>query len=139
MSGVLIDTDVLIRAYQTDGQDPRTAKAKVAVEGLARRGNGFVAAQSLDEFAAVLLRRALPVVEASRLRSALAGIEDVFGILRPGTRTLTKAIHGVEKHRLAFWDSMVWAVAHESGIEEVLTADPPRGEIEGVRYRNPFG
>lgn len=139
MSGVLIDTDVLIRAYQTDAGDPRIAKAKDAVEALARRGNGFVAAQNLDEFAALLLDRALPSVEASRVRDALSGIEDVFGVLRPGARTLTSALHGVEKHRLGFWDSMIWAVAHENGIDEVLTAEPPPHlQIEGVRYRNPF-
>jgi hypothetical protein len=33
---------------------------------------------------------------------------------------------------------MIWAVAHENGIDEVLTPDPPRGSIEGVRYRDPF-
>ena len=138
MNGVLIDTNVLIRAYQTDVQDPRTAKAKDAVEDLARRGNGFVALQNLDEFAAVLLKRSEPEVEASRLRETLAGLEDVFGVLRPGARTLTSALHGVEKHRLGFWDSMIWAVAHENGIDEVLTAEPPRPQIEGVRYRSPF-
>jgi predicted nucleic acid-binding protein len=139
MGGVLIDTDVLIRAYQSDAEDPRTAKAKEAVEELARRGNGFVAAQNLDEFASLLLERARPRVEPSRLRDALAGIGDVFGILHPGVRTLTNALHGVEKHRLGFWDSMIWAVAQENGIEEVLTSGPPpRAQIEGVRYRNPF-
>jgi|SRR5579864_6972501 len=138
MSGVLIDTNVLIRAYQTDMQDPRTAKAKDAVENLAKRGDGFVVLQNLEEFAAVLLKRSLPPVDPSRLREALSGIEDVFGVLRPGARTLASALRGVEKHRLAFWDSMIWAVAHENGIDEVLTSDPPRESIEGVRYRDPF-
>jgi len=138
MSGVLIETNVLIRAYQTDVQDPRTAKAKAAVEDLARRGDGYVALQNLDEFAAVLLKRSLPAVGAPRLRGALSGIEGVFGVLRPGARTLSNALYGVEKHRLSFWDSMIWAVARENGIDEVLTSEPPREEIEGVRYRNPF-
>ena len=139
MSGVLIDTTVLIQAYQADDQDPRTAKAKDAVEDLARRGTGYVAAQNLDEFAAVLLRRAQPPVEPARLRDALAGMEDVFGVIRPGARTLSTALHGVEKHGLGFWDSLIWAVAHENGLVEVLTTDPPRAQIEGVRYRNPLG
>lgn len=139
MGGVLIDTDVLIRAYQSDEEDPRTSKAKEAVEDLARRGNGFVSAQNLDEFASILLQRARPAVEPARLRDALSGLGDVFGILHPGARTLSSALHGVEKHRLGFWDSMIWAVAQENGIEEVLTAEPPpRAQIEGVRYRNPF-
>src|SRR5258708_20053995 len=87
MTGVLIDTNVLIRAYQTDAQDPRTAKAKDAVEDLARRGNGFVALQNLDEFAAVLLKRSEPAVEALRLRETLAGPEAVFRLLPPRAPT----------------------------------------------------
>jgi len=139
MSGVLIDSDVLIRAYQADDQDPRVARAKDAVEELARRGEGFVALQNLDEFAAVLLNRSVPTVAAARVRAAISGLEDVFGVLRPGARTLDSALHGVEKHRLGFWDSMIWAVAHENGIDEVLTGEPPPHPlIEGVRYRNPF-
>ncbi|MBV8881000.1 MAG: PIN domain-containing protein [Planctomycetaceae bacterium] len=138
MGGVLIDTTVLIRAYESESQDPGAAKAKDAVEAIARRGNGFVAVQNLDEFAAVLLRRAQPAVEPSRLRDAIAGLEDVFGVLRPGARTLANALHGVEKHRLGFWDSMIWAVARENGIDEVLTDAPPREQIDGVRYRNPL-
>jgi predicted nucleic acid-binding protein len=139
MSGVLIDTTVLIRAYLSDDPDPRTAKAKDAVEDLARRGNGFVAVQNLDELAALLLKRAAPPVAPSALRGALSDLEHVFGVLRPGARTLDSALHGVEKHRLGFWDSMIWAVAHENGIDEVLTAEPPaHPQIEGVRYRNPL-
>src|SRR5882672_8118672 len=129
MSGVLIDSDVLIRAYQADDQDPRVARAKDAVEELARRGEGFVALQNLDEFAAVLLNRSVPTVAAARVRAAISGLEDVFGVLRPGARTLDSALHGVEKHRLGFWDSMIWAVAHENGIDEVLTGEPPRPQI----------
>ena len=138
MSGVLIDTTVLIRAYQSDDRDPATVKAKDAVESLARRGNGFVAVQNLDELAALLLKRAEPVVTPSSLRGALSDLEHVFGVLRPGARTLDSALHGVEKHRLEFWDSMIWAVARENGIDEVLTAEPPREQIDGVRYRNPL-
>lgn len=139
MSGVLIDTTVLIRAYQADDADPGTVKAKGAVEELAKRGNGFVAVQILDEVAALLLRRAEPAVSPQSLRGALSDLEHVFGVLRPGARTLDSALHAVEKHRLGFWDSMIWAVARENGIDEVLTAEPPKhAVIDGVRYRNPL-
>ena len=73
------------------------------------------------------------------VREAIAQLEQVFDVLRPSSRTVARALFGVEKHGLPFWDSMVWAVAHENGIDEVLTAEPPpRAEIEGVRFRNPF-
>ena len=135
MSGVLIDTTVLIKAYQTGDRDPDAAKAKDAVEALARRGNGYIAVQNLDEVAALLVKHVAP----ASLRGALSDLEHVFGVLRPGARTLDSALHAVEKHRLGFWDSMIWAVARENGIDEVLTADPPKPPvIDGVRYRNPL-
>lgn len=139
MSGVLVDTDVLITAYQAGEGDPRAQRAKDALEDLARRGDGFLCVQNLEEFARILgMRLAVPVPPA-RVRETLAQLEQVFGVLRPSSRTVQAALHGSEKHGLPFWDSMVWAVAHENGIDEVLTQElPRRAEIEGVRYRNPL-
>jgi predicted nucleic acid-binding protein len=139
MSGVLVDTDILITAYQAGEGDPRALKAKDALEDLARRGDGYLCVQNLEEFARVVGTKLAQPVPPSRVREALAQLEQVFDVLRPSARTVGSALHAVEKHGLAFWDSMVWAVAHENGIDEVLTEEGPgRAQIEGVRYRNPF-
>jgi predicted nucleic acid-binding protein len=139
MSGVLVDTDVLIAAYQTDARDPKSGRAKDELEALALRGDGFVSLPSLAEFSSLLLTRAEPLVGPAALREALAHLEDVFVVLRPTDRSLDGALHAVEKHRLTLRDSLVWAIAHENGLSEVLTASGPgRAQIDGVRYRNPF-
>ena len=139
MAGVLIDTDVLIRAYQAGGGDPRAVQAKDALEDLARRGNGYLSVQNLAEFSHVVQTRLASPVPTAKVRETIAQLEEVFDVLRPSSRTVVAALLAVEKHGLPFRDSMVWAVAHENGIDEVLTQDlPPRAEIEGVRYRNPF-
>lgn len=139
MTGVLIDTDVLIRAYQAGGGDPRAGKAKDALEELVHRGDGYLSVQNLAEFTRLVRTNLASPVPASTVRETIARLEHVFEVLRPSSSTVGRALHGVEKHGLPFWDSMVWAVAHENGIDEVLTQDlPPRHEIEGVRYRNPF-
>lgn len=139
MAGTLVDTDVLIRAYQAGGGDPGAGRAKDALEELAHRGNGYLSVQNLAEFSRAVQTRLASPVPAAKVRETLAQLEQVFDVLRPSSRTIDTALLGVEKHGLAFWDSMVWAVAHENGIDEVLTQDlPPRTDIEGVRYRNPF-
>jgi len=139
MAGVLVDTDVLIRAYQAGGGDARAGKAKDALEELAHRGNGYLSVQNLAEFSRAVQTRVGSPVPAAKVRETIAQLEQVFDVLRPSSRTVGTALHAVEKHGLPFWDSMVWAVAHENGIDEVLTEDlPARSQIEGVRYRNPF-
>jgi|SRR6185503_12479173 len=139
MAGVLVDTDVLIRAYQAGAGDPRAGRAKDALEELARRGDGYLSVQNLAEFSRAVQTQPASPVPAAKVRETIAQLEQVFDVLRPSSRTVDAALHAVEKHGLEFWTSMVWAVAHENGIGEVLTQDlPPRAEIEGVRYRNPF-
>jgi len=139
MGGVLVDTDVLIHAYQAGAGDPRAGRAKDELEALAHRGDGFLSVQNLAEFSRVVQTRVASPVPHARVRETIAQLEQVFDVLRPSSRTVETALLGVEKHGLEFWDSMVWALAHENGIDEVLTQDvPPRAEIEGVRYRNPF-
>ena len=139
MSGVLVDTDVLVVACRAGRGDPRADKAKAVLENLARLGNGFVSVQNLAEFSRVVRSRVESPASSSKVREAVAQLEQVFDVLRPSSRTVSHALHSVEKHGLPFWDSMVWAVAHENGIDEVLTDDlPSRPQIEGVRYRNPF-
>ncbi|MBI3858502.1 MAG: PIN domain-containing protein [Planctomycetes bacterium] len=139
MGGVLVDTDILIRAYQAGGGDPRSGRAKDALEDLARRGDGYLSIQNLAEFSRVVQAKVDPPVPASKVRETIAQLERVFDVLRPSSDTLHHALLGVEKHGLEFWDSMVWALAHENGLSEVLTEDlPPRALIEGVRYRNPL-
>jgi predicted nucleic acid-binding protein len=139
MSGVLVDTDVLIAAYQAGEGDPRAQRAKDALEDLARRGDGYLCVQNLEEFSRLVGAKLAPPVPPAKVRDTLAQLEQVFEVLRPSSRTVVAALHAAEKHGLAFWDSMVWAVAHENGLDEVLTEEvPPRPQIEGVRYRNPL-
>jgi predicted nucleic acid-binding protein len=139
MSGVLVDTDILIAAYQAGEGDPRAQRAKDALEDLARRGDGYLCVQNLEEFSRVVGARLPTPVPPARVRETLAQLEQVFEVLRPSTRTVSAALLAVEKHGLPFWDSMIWAVAHENGLDEVLSGDPPaRAQIEGVRYRNPL-
>jgi predicted nucleic acid-binding protein len=135
MSGVLIDTTVLIPAYQANGD----VRAKDVLEDLALRGDGCLSIQSFTEFARILGLRLTSPVPVAKVRDTILQLEQVFDVLRPTSRTIARALHGVEKHGLPFWDAMIWAVAHENGVAEILTADPPpQAEIEGVRYRNPF-
>ena len=52
---------------------------------------------------------------------------------------LSAALDAVKKHRLAFWDAMLWAAAQRAGVRHLLTEDLQDGfELAGVRFVNPF-
>ena len=139
MSGVLVDTEVLVVAFGPPEGDARTLKAKEELERLARAGNGFVGLQNLAEFSSVLRTRVSDPVPPGALREAIGRLEGVLGVLCPSSLTLSHTLLGVEKHQLPFWEAMLWALAHENGVEEILTGElPGRPSIEGVRYRNLF-
>src|SRR4051812_32660914 len=100
MNGVLVDTPVLIHAYQAGEGDPRAQPAKSALEDLARRGSGRIAVQTLEEFSRVLQTRLESPVPASTLRGTISRLEQAFDVLRPSARTVTHALHALEKHGL---------------------------------------
>ena len=53
--------------------------------------------------------------------------------------TLDLAANGVIRHKLSFWDAMIWAIAEQHGVEEILTEDGPVGSTIGhVLFKNPF-
>ena len=52
---------------------------------------------------------------------------------------LSAALDAVKKHRLAFWDAMLWAAAQRAGVRHLLTEDLQDGfEFAGVSFVNPF-
>jgi len=139
MPGALVDTNILVYAYQADGADPRSKVAKEVLAGFVLAGGGFVSVQSLSEFSSVCLTKVRPPLAPGKVRGVVDDLEQAFTVLAPTAGTVKAALSGVEKHRLSFWDAMVWAVAKENDLEEVLSEDFQEGlEIEGVRFRNPL-
>lgn len=53
--------------------------------------------------------------------------------------TVLEAVAGVRRHRLSYWDALVWATAKMNEIPVVLSEDFENGRIiEGVRFLDPF-
>lgn len=139
MTGVLVDTNVLVYAYHTATGDPRIDKAKNALAERSLLGDGFVSIQNLAELASVCLSKVKPPVAPADIRATIEGLETFLSVLRPTADTVKAAVLSVEKHKLSFWDAMVWAIAKENAIDQVLSEDFQDGRvIEGVRFRNPL-
>jgi len=78
-------------------------------------------------------------MSAEQARAALTDIGAAAHILDLLSSTTFRAVDGVVRHGLSFWDALIWAAALEHGIPIVYTEDCPGArEIEGIRYVNPF-
>lgn len=135
MTKVTIDTSLLV--YTIDTADPYKHRAAQAVLDRLTSHDTVVCLQALAEFFYVTTRKGrLSTHEAS---AQVADWKTLFPVVTAHPRTLSHAISGVEAHRMAFWDAMLWATAQEAGVELLLTEDfQDQAVFEGVRFIDPF-
>ncbi len=131
----MIDTNVLI--YPHDMTDRvKQAAAIELIEKLAREGRLSLSVQALHEFYSVATnpRKALQMPHERAVRIIADLIEVAFIV--PLTHAVTRrALYGVERYRLAFWDALIWAAACDHGIPLLYTEDFSRGAtLEGVTF-----
>ena len=137
-SAFLVDTNVLVYAYDPTDEDKRDRAIEV-LESLGTRQLGSLSTQILEEFFVTVTRKIpTPMTEAEAEHS-------VTNYARPWmTYDLTKsialeAVRGLQRHRLSYWDSLIWATARLNDVPNVLSEDFNAGALlEGVRFRNPF-
>ena len=138
MSDVLIDTNILVYAY--DPRDRRKhLRSRAVIDRLVRGGTAVLSVQCLTEFFRTVRWR-LP--EPISVENALKQIHHFMNTCRILHLTSTAALEGMracEMYSMSFWDSLIWAVAKEGGVPYLLTEDfDDGGTVEGVQFLNPF-
>lgn len=135
---ILVDTNVLIYASET----PPSSKAHAAKEILRtlwKERRGVISVQNLAEFSSVRLKRLQPPLKPADVSTAVGHFSREFRVLSPDASTVSDALDGVARHGLSFWDAMLWSVARQNGVVEILSEDFQNGrEVEGVLFTNPF-
>lgn len=134
----LADTNVLVYAYDpTDGG--KRERAITVLEALGTRHLGALSVQILGEFfVAVTQKIPSPLSRAVAERSVTNYVRSwvVYDLTE---LVVLEAVRGVRRHRLAYWDSLIWATAKLNGVPNVLSEDFTDGALlEGVRFLNPF-
>lgn len=136
-SGVLIDTNVLVYATGVDGL-PKAAVAEAALQAISGNEAGALSTQVLSEFACTMLRR-YPPAQRGDVADDLDDLRETWPVLLVTDDVIADAVRGVIEHGMSFYDAQIWATAHLSGIDTVLTEDGSDGQvIEGVRFVDPF-
>ena len=130
-----LDTNILVYAVDRDaGERHELGRALL---GRAARCDCVLTVQALAEFFHATTRKnLLPVSRASDFVRDWLG---VFQVASAGTAALVNAMDVAEKHRLSFWDAMLWATARQSGCSAILSEDMQDGRrLIGVEIINPF-
>jgi predicted nucleic acid-binding protein len=140
MSGpaMLIDTNILVYAEDADAGDKHSI-ARQLISDLARDGRGALSVQALSEYVSAVtskLRPPLSPDDAWRVVERFCTSLPVFDL---SVDVVRLAAWGAARYQLHIYDAQVWAIARHHRIPVVLTEDiPSAGEIEKVRFVNPF-
>ncbi len=135
---LLIDTNVLVYAV-SPAEAERQARARSVLTDLMRQREAALAVQNCAEFLQVAAIRRDSPLELSDAVDQLRVWCRHMTVFSPDYGTVEMAVEGVERYQISFWDAMIWAIAVQNGLEEILSEDGPSGAtLRGVRWTNPF-
>ena len=132
-----LDANVLIYASGAVADDPRHLRAQDVLFRGFRSGATLLTLQALGEFSNVAMRRyKLP---GSQTRALVDSWRAALPVHPAAESDLADALDAASRHRLQFWDAMLWATARRMGVRCLLTEDMQDGrELGGVTFVNPF-
>jgi predicted nucleic acid-binding protein len=138
MAGMLIDTNVLVYAY--DRTEPeKQRRALEVLDALARSGEARLSAQVLAEFFVNVTRKIAAPLTTAQAEERLEHYVRIWPVVPVTSEVVLEAIRGVLAYQLSFWDAQIWAAARLSQVPVVLSEDfSPGAVIEGVRFVDPF-
>jgi predicted nucleic acid-binding protein len=138
MTAVLLDTNVLVYAFDMAESTKRLRAMKIILE-LQTNSLGCLSTQCLSEFFNASIRGTTPKLS---IQEAFQSVQDY--LLAFPTFPLTQSIvleaaRAVRDHSISFYDAQIWASALINEIPVVFSEDFQDGRvIEGVRFVNPF-
>jgi len=134
---VFLDTNLLLYGYDA-GSPVKHAVAVRLLKDLWKSGNGILSTQVLQEFFVNVTKKIPKPLSVTVGRGI---VEDFlkWKIVAIEGRTILRAIDLHEKHKYAFWDSLVIQSAIEGGAKWLLSEDLKDGQrIGDLTIRNPF-
>ena len=137
-SAFLVDTNVLVYAYDPTDRTKRE-RAIAVLERLGSQHMGALSSQILGEFFVTVTRKIpSPLTPAEAERSVTHYVRSwvVYDLTE---LVILEAVRGLRRHRLSYWDGLIWATAKMNDVPNVLSEDFSDGILlEGVRFLNPF-
>ena len=140
MPGKLIDTNVLVYAYDTSEGKKHTA-SKDLLRHLWIDGGGVVCLQNLMEFFVVITRKVenpVDVVTAKGIVQDFIG-SDKWTVIDRDADTLLVALDLVAQHGIHLWDAAIAATMMENDVPEIITENSKDfRKIPQLKVSSPF-
>lgn len=131
---VSLDTNVLVYSADADAGEKKTAQELIR---RAAAADCVLTLQALAEFYNVASRRRGPAI--SNPVGFVAYLRGLFRVQASDEDALVTAMDASQRHRLPFWDAMLWATASAAGCQVVFSEDFQDGRRLGsVTFINPF-
>ncbi|MEO7995244.1 MAG: PIN domain-containing protein [bacterium] len=134
---VLVDTNVLVYAYDLD-QRPKRERAAFWLDALWASKLGVLSTQVLQEFYSVTTRKLKPPLDASTAQAIVEAYGE-WNIVLIDVPLILDGIAVSRRHQLSFWDALIIASAIRGEATTLLTEDLSHGQVfDSVRVVNPF-
>ena len=135
---VLVDTNILVYAYDLDAGLKRIKAAEV-LESLWDQGNGVLTTQVIAEFFITITQKVKQRLSLPDAKQIIEDYRNGWTVFSTTPDMVLKVVSGVEQYKLSFWDAMIWASAVINEAPLIYSEDMHHGQIiEGVRLENPF-
>jgi len=129
------DTNILV--YAADIGAGSKHRSSVALMQRALGADCVLCLQSLAEFFHAVTRKG--VMSVSESQRLIDEWRTFFPIIWANEECLVEAIEVHRRHRLSFWDAMLWSTARQAGCRILLSEDFQDGLVIGrMRCINPF-
>lgn len=129
------DSNILV--YAADLDAGRKRRKALEIVGRAQFADCALTLQSLAEFFYVTTRKGK--LGLDKAEEFVESWRSTFPVHAASDNCLAAAMDAVRRHRLAFWDAMMWAAAREAGCRILLTEDFQDGQnLDGLCFVNPF-
>ncbi len=130
-----VDTNVLV--YALDRGEPAKRKIASAILAAGPDLDFILTAQVLGEFIAVVRRKRIGLLGEAVLQARRWA--EVYPVVPTSGSVVVEAAGFAERHRLQFWDCVIWKSAAQVNTQFLLTEDMQDGlSLEGMTVLNPF-
>lgn len=130
---VFIDTNILIYAYSSTEPEK-----KEKVLSILENRTVFLSTQVINEFIWVMNKKYN--VNMEKLKLIMNNLYDLYEVRNIGRLIIEKAIELSQKHKFAYWDSLILASALHSECSSVYSEDLQHDQIieDKLKIENPF-